>query len=193
MATTELSESMAQPSDAQLFYALRSGERTAMVSLYRRYASVVYGLALSILKNPQEAEDLSQEIFLSLWRGGGYNPERGSLSSYLMLLTRSRALDKLRARGRKLKMVERVGQVNLGEPSGVTPLERATVDECCERVREAVASLPLKERQVLELSVFGGLSYPQIAAQTGTPLGTIKRWARKGMLQLKEDLKALIE
>lgn len=108
---------------------------------------------------------------MSLWRGGGYNPERGSLSSYLMLLTRSRALDKLRARGRKLKMVERVGQVNLGEPSGVTPLERATVDECCERVREAVASLPLKERQVLELSVFGGLSYPQIAAQTGT------RWA----------------
>ncbi|MBW4697114.1 MAG: sigma-70 family RNA polymerase sigma factor [Aphanocapsa lilacina HA4352-LM1] len=192
MATTELSESMAQPSDTQLFYALRAGERTAMVSLYRRYASVVYGLALSILKNPQEAEDLSQEIFLSLWRGG-YNPERGSLSSYLMLLTRSRALDKLRARGRKLKMIERVGQVNLGEPSGVTPLERATVDECCERVREAVASLPLKERQVLELSVFSGLSYPQIAAQTGTPLGTIKRWARKGMLQLKEDLKALIE
>ena len=86
----------AKATDAEVWQALKAGQSQALRIIYERYASLVYRLALRILTNAQEAEDLTQEIFLNLWRNRGYDPLRGSLSSYLTTLTRSRAIDKLR-------------------------------------------------------------------------------------------------
>lgn len=179
--------------DAQLYRALRAGDRRAMVSLYRRHAGLVYGLALAILKNEQEAEDLSQEVFTTLWRTNSYDPERGTLARFLVVLTRSRALDRLRGRGRKLQLFERFARFLPAQPAAPTPLDRASAQEYTQEVREALAQLPDSDRKILELSFFGGLSYSQISEKTGTPLGTVKRWARRGMNQLKAVLAHLAE
>lgn len=184
---------LAQETDAVLFQALQAGETSALAVIYDRYSSLVYGLSLRILTNAQEAEDLTQEIFLLLWRSNTYNPNRGSLSSFLSVLTRSRALDRLRSRSSKLKFLQRSQQTMTIETDSNAPFEQISLSERQEFVRQALEKLPLKQRQVLELAYFQGHSHSEIAQQLDTPLGTVKTWARKGLLTLRQNLKELIE
>jgi RNA polymerase sigma-70 factor (ECF subfamily) len=97
----------ADATDAEVWKALKDGQSQALNIFYQRYATLVYRLAMRILANPQEAEDLTQEIFLTLWRSRNYNPSRGSLSSYLTTMTRSRAIDKIRSRSTQLQFLQR--------------------------------------------------------------------------------------
>lgn len=179
--------------DADLFCALKAGQPSALGILYDRYASLVYRLALRILANPQEAEDLTQEVFLTLWRSNTYNPARGSLSSFLTTLTRSRAIDKLRSRGTKLKFLQRWSQMMATETSPPTPFESVSLNQRSQYVRNALAQLPEKQRQVLEMAYYDGLSQSEIAKQLDIPLGTIKTWARQALLKLRQNLQDLIE
>jgi len=179
--------------DAELFRALKAGQPSALGVLYDRYASLVYKLALRILANPQEAEDLTQEIFLTLWRSGKYNPDRGSLGSFLTTLTRSRAIDKLRSRSTSLKFLQKFGQMMTTETSTPTPFESASLSQRSQYVRDALAQLPDNKRQVLEMAYYEGLSQSEIAKQLNIPLGTIKTWARQALLKLRQNLKDLIE
>ncbi|AFZ17681.1 sigma-70 family RNA polymerase sigma factor [Allocoleopsis franciscana] len=180
-------------SDEELIQALKAGQSSALGILYDRYASLVYRLALRILTNPQEAEDLTQEIFLNLWRSGSYNPSRGSLSSFLTTLTRSRAIDKIRSRGSNLKFIQRWSQMMVNETSSLTPFESAALSQRSHQVRQALTQLPEKQRQVLEMAYYEGLSQSEIAAQLGIPLGTIKTWSRQGLLNLRKNLRDFIE
>lgn len=180
-------------SDEELIQALKAGQSSALGILYDRYASLVYRLALRILTNPQEAEDLTQEIFLNLWRSGSYNPSRGSLSSFLTTLTRSRAIDKIRSRGSNLKFIQRWSQMMVNETSSLTPFESAALSQRSHQVRHALTQLPEKQRQVLEMAYYEGLSQSEIAAQLGIPLGTIKTWSRQGLLNLRKNLRDFIE
>ena len=175
-------------SDVELYRNLQAGKKSALGQLYDRYATLVYSLALRILTNPQEAEDLTQEIFLTLWRRQTYNPDRGSLSSFLITLTRSRAFDRLRSRSSKHKLVDRCGQMISTSALLPTPVELASVQERQEQVRQALDELPQKHREVLEMAYYQGLSQSEIAKQLDKPLGTVKTWARKGLLQLRENL-----
>jgi RNA polymerase sigma-70 factor (ECF subfamily) len=179
--------------DAELFSALKAGQSSALGILYDRYASLVYRLALRILANPQEAEDLTQEIFLTLWRRRTYNPARGSVSSFLTTLTRSRAIDKLRSRGTNLKFIQRWSQAMTAETLPPTPFELASLSQRSEYVRNALAQLPAKQRQVLEMAYYNGLSQSEIAKQLDIPLGTVKTWARQGLLKLRQNLQDFIE
>ncbi|MBC8123707.1 MAG: sigma-70 family RNA polymerase sigma factor [Gemmatimonadaceae bacterium] len=179
-------------SDTELVRALVAGRLDALGLLYDRYGALVYGLALSVLTSPQEAEDLSQEIFLAFCRNCKYNPERGSLGSYLITLTRSRAIDRLRSRDRASKLLRRWGQVAVNEPLPLTPIEHATLSENAQQVREALARLPSNQRQVIELSYFKGLSQAEIASQLNTPLGTVKSWVRRGLLDLRQSLQDFV-
>lgn len=180
-------------SDAELFYALKAGKSSALGILYDRYATLVYRLALRILTNPQEAEDLTQEIFLTLWRNQAYNPDRGSLSSFLTTLTRSRAIDKLRSRDSNLKFMQRWRQTMTTETPQLTPFEEASLNQRSEYVRLALTQLPENHRKVLEMAYYEGLSQSEIAKQLNTPLGTIKTWARQGLLKLRKNLQDFIE
>lgn len=180
-------------SDEELFRALKAGQSSALGVLYDRYASLVYRLALRILTNPQEAEDLTQEIFLNLSRNGSYNPSRGSLGSFLTTLTRSRAIDKLRSRGTTMKTVQRWSQMMATETSPPTPFESASLSQRSHYVRNALAQLPANQRQVLEMAYYDGLSQSEISAQLGIPLGTIKTWSRQGLLNLRKNLRDFID
>jgi len=180
-----------QQSDADLYRALKAGQSAALGILYDRYSTLVYRLALRILTNTQEAEDLTQEVFLTLWRSNTYNPDRGSMSSFLTTLTRSRAIDKLRSRGTNFKFLQRWSHMASTSPR--TPFEEASLNQRSEYVRDALAQLPEKQRQVLEMSYYEGMSQSEIAKQLDIPLGTIKTWSRQGLLKLRQNLKELIE
>lgn len=179
--------------DVELFYALKAGKSSALGILYDRYGSLVYGLALKVLGNSQEAEDLTQEIFLTLWCNEKYNPARASLSSYLMILTRSRAIDKLRSRGTRLKLLDRWSQTLVMQPVSPTPFEQADLNERSQYVRDALTQLPEKQRQVLLMAYYEGLSQSEIAKKLDIPLGTVKTWARQGLLKLRNTLQDLIK
>ncbi len=176
------------PTDAELFQALKAGQSSALGVLYDRYASLVYRLALRVLANPEEAEDLTQEIFVTFWRSGTYNPARGSLGSFLTTLTRSRAIDRLRSRNTRWKFLQRWSQKMATETPPPTPFDLASLNQRSQYVRDALLKLPEKQRQVLEMAYYDGLSQSEIAKQLDTPLGTVKTWARQGLLNLRKNL-----
>lgn len=186
-------DSQPLPSDTELYLAMKSGQRSALGDIYDRYATLVYRLALRVLANPQEAEDLTQEVFLNLWRNKTYEPGRGSLGSFLTTLTRSRAIDRLRSRSSNLKFLQRWSQTMTTVPPPITPFESASLMQRSEYVRAALGQLPDKQRQVLELAYYDGLSQSEIAARLDIPLGTVKTWSRQGLLNLRKTLKSLIE
>ncbi len=186
-------DSSSMPTDAELFQAMQAKQHSALAVLYDRYSSLVYRVALRILVNPQEAEDLTQEIFLKLWRSSTYDINRGSLSSFLTTLTRSRSIDRLRSRRSTLKFLQRWGNTMTTQPPPTTPFEAASIHQRSEHVRSALANLPEKYRQILELAYYEGLSQSEIAARLEIPLGTVKSWSRQGLLTLRKTLQTWIE
>lgn len=192
-ASSDRLDPLVSGTDTDVWQALKEGQSQALPVLYQRYSSLVYRLALRILGHSQDAEDLTQEVFLTLWRSRNYNPSRGSLSSYLTTLTRSRAIDKLRSRGTKFKFLQRWGQLITAESTALSPVEWASFNQRSEQVKIALAQLPPTQRQVLELAYFEGLSQSEIAQKLETPLGTVKTWSRQGLLNLRKNLQSIIE
>src|SRR5262245_27601279 len=174
--------------DDELLSAARQGDEAALAALYDRYGALVYGLGLRILGLRAEAEDLTQEVFLQLRRASGFDPGRGSLAAYLIILTRSRAVDRLRSWRRAQQWLARWGEAGRGEAAPCDPFERARLSQLTERVREALGCLPDIQRRVLELAYYGDLTQTEIAELLRAPLGTVKSWARRGMLSLRERL-----
>jgi RNA polymerase sigma-70 factor (ECF subfamily) len=175
--------------DAELLDNLKAKQSEALGCLYDRYGSVVYGVALKVLQNQPEAEDLTQEIFLSLWQRPVDPRKHTHLLRYLIAMTRSRAIDKLRSRSRNLNLVQRWGQTVTAESSAPTPVDQAVVDERSQQVRQALTQLSEQQRQVIELAYDAGLSQSEIAQRLNEPLGTVKSWTRQGLLKLKQLLK----
>lgn len=176
----------------ELVAAIKRQELDALGYLFDHYSSLVYTLAYKILGNSPEAEDLMQEIFLGLWERCTFNPSRGSLSSFLATVTRSRAIDRLRMKGNRRRILSQ-WQESLSPKPSLTPLDHASQSEKRQALQQALTELPSEYRQVLELSYFGGYSQSQIAEQLDKPLGTVKTWARKGLIQLRQSLQAQME
>ena len=174
--------------DADLIYALRSGQVQALSLLYDRYSRLVYGLAFKVLANTEEAEDITQDIFLSLWQRNTYNPSRGSLGSFLTTMTRSRAIDKLRSRGTRYRFLLRWEGLARSESVTASPLEQASMQERSAIVLAALEQLPFNERQILETAYYEGLSQSEIAKRLEIPLGTVKTRSRQGLLKLRQAL-----
>jgi RNA polymerase sigma-70 factor, ECF subfamily len=174
--------------DAELYRVLKDGQKSALGDIYDRYGKLVYGLALKILNNSQEAEDLTQEIFLALWRYRAYDPTRGSLGSFLSMMTRSRAIDKIRSRQSSLKSLERWSRTMSAETIPNAPFELASFTERSQQVRNALVQLSQEQRQVLEMAYYDGLSQSEIAQRLNIPLGTVKTRSRLGLLRLRQVL-----
>lgn len=176
-----------QQKDLELIQALKTGQPSALSKLYERYGAVVYGLALKILKDAQEAEDLTQEIFVSLWHNNTYNPARGSLSNYLVIVTRSRSLDKLRSRTSRNKFLER-WQNTTTQTFSRSAFEQVDIWDTSQHVHEALAQLPEQQRKILEMAYYQDLSQSEIAKILNIPLGTVKTSARQALKKLKKSL-----
>ena len=174
--------------DAELFSLLQNGQTDTLGILYDRHAALVYGIALQILGNTTEAEDLTQDIFVILTRECSYDPKRGSLRTYLAILTRSRALDRLRARTRNQQRLRDRSSNEIDKVLSESPIEDISQLERSQEVQRALQQLSTKEQEVLKMAYYQGLSQSEIATQLNTALGTVKSRARRGLLKLRQAL-----
>ncbi len=181
--------------DEALMLAIASRDEHAFAVLYDRYIDLVYSASFRVLADAGLAEDAAQDVFVRLWRRPEtFISERGRFLSWLMSVTRNRAVDELRARGRRWK---REGGP-LGEPDEaaqpmfstdpVDPQFSAELHENQAAVRRALQQLPGEQRMALELAYFGGYTQQEIAAQLHEPLGTVKTRIRLGMQKLRRSL-----
>jgi RNA polymerase sigma-70 factor, ECF subfamily len=185
---------LAEQSDLVLFEAMRSGNLPALDVLYDRYGDHVYRLGLRILHNSEEAADLTHDIFLSLWQNANYNPDRGSLIAFLTVMTRSRAINRLRQTRSQQKLAHNWGRNTLALTTGKHLfLEEISSEETSAKVREALQNIPENQRQVLEMAYFDGLSHREITEKLDIPLGTVKTWTRRGLIGLRRILKDLVD
>lgn len=180
-------------SDLQVLTVLRQGNTTALGILYDRYGTAVYRLALKMLGNATEAEDLTQEVFLAFWRGvDKYDVDRGTLIVFLLTITRSRALNRIKQQGSQSHLSQRVGNY-LPTQHGNPGMEAVTLTELRERMSFALKELPANQQQVLEMGYYQGKSQSEIAQELDLPLGTVKTRSRQGLLKLRQFLQDLVD
>jgi len=175
--------------DAQLVALVAERDGGALEALYDRYGKPAYSLARRILVDDLLAQDVVQEVFLSLWRDAGrFDPGRGSVATYLLALTHHRAVDVVR-REENLRR-RRTGDEGLAtEADPKADVEGAVeLSDRQQRVRVALQGLPDAQRQALALAYFGGYTQREVAALVGVPLGTVKTRMAAGMRKLKDAL-----
>jgi len=184
---------MAEDVDRLIVERMARGDAAALAELYDRHGRVVFSLAVRILSDHGDAEDLTQDVFAEAWRNAArYDPSRGVVAAWLLVTTRTRAIDRLR--GRRVRPglasedeVRRLGSI----PDAAPSVEMIVADrQMSGRVRDALAGLPADQRLALELAYFEGLSHSEIGVRTGTPLGTIKTRIRSGLTRLRDAMKA---
>lgn len=177
--------------DREDLHRLAAGDGDAAARLYDRHARAVYSLVLRIVNDEGDAEDVVQEVFAQAWRQAArYDASRGAVGAWLLLMARSRAIDKLRS------VRARPGSRSADDPAAIddmpAPLRdapTAIIDaENARLVQRALAELPLLQRLVIELAYYEGLTQREIADRLEQPLGTIKSRLRLGLLRLRDAL-----
>ncbi|HJZ75530.1 MAG TPA: sigma-70 family RNA polymerase sigma factor [Vicinamibacterales bacterium] len=165
------------------------GDHDALAEIYDRHVRLLYSLALRIVRRPTDAEDVIQEVFSQIWRQSArYDTARGTVAGWLVMVTRSRALDRLRRdRGQPpaadIELVSR----DVVDPGVMVDLQLVDAEQAA-RVRAALEALPENQRVPLELAYYEGLSQTAIAARLEAPLGTIKTRMRQALLRLRDAL-----
>ena len=178
---------VSQVSDVALLQAIARGDEAALARLYDQYRVILFGLLVRILNSREEAEDVLQEVFLQVWRrAGDYDEQRGKPFTWLVTLTRSRAIDRLRALGSRQRLATSAAQEQPEEASDA--LKETYRSEQKEIVRRALADLPEEQRRTLLLAYFEGLTQSEIAAKINAPLGTVKTRMRSALTKLRETL-----
>lgn len=173
--------------DADLAHGVVARSQTDLKAIYDRFGGAVHSVALKVLRNPQLAEDVVQETFVTFWNSPGrFDPERGSLKTYLLTIAHRRAVDIVRseeARARRELVPPDPDYTSVEEEI----LTRATSD----RVHKALVGLDENERKAITMAYFGGLTYVEVADRLGAPEGTVKSRIRNGMRKLAVDLEGV--
>lgn len=173
----------------RLIEAAGRGESAALVALYDRFAPAMLGLAMRIIRSRSDAEDIVQDAFVRAWREApSFDRSRGSAATWLATLTRNRAIDVLRARGRKRKYDASLVVESEAHGPSESPEAQVAQSQRAIAVRAAIAQLSPEQRQALELAYFGGLSHSEIAEVLGQPLGTVKTRLLSAAKKLREAL-----
>lgn len=179
--------------DQELIVRLRAQDQSALNLLYERYSGVVYALALRIIGQSADAEDIVVDSFWQVWQqAANYDVSRGQLRSWIVTIARSRALDRLRVIRRTPTVdSEEADNARRVLASDDNPEQETWQAEQSAIVSAALAALPKEQREALELAYYQGLSQSEVAARLGEPLGTIKTRIRLGMMKLREQLSHL--
>ncbi len=172
--------------DRSCIRRMRAGDASGLEELYDRHAAMLYGLALRIVGRPADAEEVLQDTWLQAWRTAAtWDPARGTVAGWLVTLARSRAIDRLRSIGSR-RRAESSSPPPAAPATGDEPAARAEQREQHARITAALAALTPRQREVLELGYFGGLSQSEIAGRLDAPLGSVKSWTRQGLMRLRE-------
>lgn len=176
--------------DARLVARIAAGDRAAFRDLYARYSGPLFSVAVRMLHDTGAAEEALQDTFLKLWRNAAsFDPQKARPFTWALTIARRTCIDQLR------KSARRPHADSLSDPD--SPLDLPTPETArrsaehhddTARLRDALATLPDLQRRALDLALFSGLSHPQIAEKIRQPVGTVKTWIRRGLLQLRDTL-----
>ena len=173
---------------------MAAGDERALGELYDRHGSTVYALARAIVRERADTEEVVADAFGQAWRTAGqFDPARGTVTAWLATITRTRALDLVRARGRRSKILARAAQesdAGVAAPLAASDAPDRDVErqETRQLVTRSLGELPEAQRRVVELAYFSGLSHSEIAAELKEPLGTVKTRLRAAMEKLRDAL-----
>lgn len=168
------------------------GEPSALAELYELLAAPLGALAYRILGNPDEVEEVLQDVFVAIWNHAAhYDPMLSRPFSWMIVITRRLCWNRLRARGRherKLKALEESGRGPVIPLQERAPSEQVEGLEWVELAKDRMHQLPERQERVLQMSLFDGLTHEEIASALDLPLGTVKTWIRRGLIKMKEQL-----
>ena len=169
---------------------MAAGEHTALTRCYDALGPAVFALAVRMLRDRQAAEDVTQEIFVQVWRqAGNYDVARGSPEAWIMMIARTRVLDRLRSRSAGVVLRPMGDSLPEAPAAEDWPEDLAITREDAVNVRAALAELPADQKQAVELAFFDGLTHVQISERLDVPLGTIKTRIRLGLMKVRDRLK----
>lgn len=172
--------------DLELIQLMRRADMQAFDAFYDRYVNLVYSIAFSILGDSPLAEDVTQDVFLQIWKNlDTYDPAKAKVSTWMSRIARNRAIDVLRKQKHVQRRVSWGNVLEQQAGESLTPEDRVNQRLTKERVRQALAQLPDEQQEVLALAYFQDMSQQQIADMLGNPLGTIKTRVRLGMQKLR--------
>ena len=206
-----IEETVQQAADRRLLAGVAAGEQAAFSALYDRLSGPLFSLCLRMTGEAQEAEDILQEVCVTIWRrASSYDPARSSVFSWAVHLTRCKTIDHLRSRGRRLRVFIPAGSSDenggpegahdpaaqrngnlLPEAGAATAADAMERNEQADRVRRVLEALPAEQSQVINMAFFGDLSHHEISARLDQPLGTVKARIRRGLLKLRDGLKGV--
>lgn len=171
----------------QWLYATAQGNKDAFGQLYQATSGKLFSVSLHLLRRNDWAEDVLQDAFVRIWHNAAdYHADKGSVMSWMISITRYRALDILKSRRVKAEHLditdELVADIQPGEVMGLVR-EKVKLDDCMQGLTD-------EHRQSIQLAYFNGLSHQEITEHTGSPLGSVKSWIRRGLTQLKRCLEA---
>jgi RNA polymerase sigma-70 factor (ECF subfamily) len=182
--------------EVELIRRIKARDEKALEQLYDLYKRLLYGMILSIVKKREEAEDVLQNVFLKIWnKAHTFDEEKGNVYSWVVTLTRNKAIDHIRSKDYKAQQQTSQGiDENTLAWMGTVhdPLETTIFSDRADLVRRALEELPESQSEVLKIAYYRGMTQPEISRYLGIPLGTVKTRMRQGMLKLKSILQDYI-
>jgi RNA polymerase sigma-70 factor (ECF subfamily) len=164
-------------------------DAAALGNLYDESSSLVYSLALRVVGNGADAEEVTLDVYTQVWRrAAAYDPERGSVTAWLLTIARSRSIDRVRARAGRTNLEQPLEDGGEVRTHAASPEEHTAMSQQRRRILAALNTLNPDQRRVLELAYFSGLSHSEMAARLAVPVGTVKTRIRLGMMKLRELL-----
>jgi len=179
-----------QDRDVALLRQIAAGDRTAFAEFYDRHSTLMFSVAMKILNDNSEAQDVLQETFLQIWeKAGKFDPKLGKASSWVAIMTRNKAVDKIRASQRRSRLADEAATAHaIAAEVADTVNENLHGHEEAKIIQAAIVGLPEEQRHAIELAYFSGLTQDEISKKLNTPLGTIKARIRRGLLKLRDQL-----
>ncbi|HEX4341761.1 MAG TPA: sigma-70 family RNA polymerase sigma factor [Verrucomicrobiae bacterium] len=179
--------------DIDLLRRIAATDRGAFAEFYDRHSTLMFSVACKILNDQTEAQDVLQETFVQIWeKAKNFDPKLGKASSWVAVLVRNKAIDRLRASQRRSRLAEQAeAHSEIATDLSETVNETMHGQENAKLIRSAITELPAEQRNAIELAFFSGLTQNEISAKLNQPLGTIKARIRRGLLKLRDQLGGL--
>lgn len=188
LTTAPATDTSERDAHASLLLDVAMGDRAAFERLYRAASSRLFAVCLRLLPDRAEAEDVLQDVFTTIWhKAEQFDPGRASAMAWMSMIARNRAIDRLRTPGH----VARTATIELGEDladGGESPSEAAETHTQNERLQRCMQGLDERRRGLIRTAFFEGATYEELATRSGAPLGSVKSWIRRGLMQLRACL-----
>ena len=166
-----------------------AGEQAALSSLYDQASHLVYSVVVKVLANQADAEEVTLDVFTQIWRTAqSYQASKGTVTAWLVMVARSRAIDRMRSRATRQRREEPIFEYTDFPSASSGPGQATAESQRRRKILAAMAGLPPEQRRAVELAFFSGLSHSELAERLQVPLGTIKTRLRSSMLKLRESL-----